>query len=261
MPSAIVLSWCHNINIKLCTTELRPSIGSSIGHLTPILFHYHVEGSQNLADLLTKPHEITPASAGEDSLWQTGHHWMTLPSAQLPLVLYDAIKVKESESQLIKTECYQTPFFLEPGVTNHTLLLRDGLDKTTNMDTNALPSISLTTSSGPPSRTPFVMDLMGKGWFRSRQIIKTILSGIDEWKHKCQSTLSLSKKSCPICNPDASCPSFEARIDTAIFQYETKMTQATVSPSAIKRFILVDEILLCNGRLSDDHQLSANLHV
>ena len=110
MPSAIVLSWCHNIYIKLWVETIHRLINWTLDSNSLPL--YHVEGSQNLADLLTKPHEITPASAGEDSLWQTGNHWRTLPSAQLPLVLYDAIKVKESESQLIKTECYQTPFFL-----------------------------------------------------------------------------------------------------------------------------------------------------
>ena len=79
--STIAMSWCHNLNKKLRlyvlnrVSEIRRLITECAGQ-SPEFPLYHIEGKDNLADLLTKPHEIKPEDLGIGSTWQNGLHWM-----------------------------------------------------------------------------------------------------------------------------------------------------------------------------------------
>ena len=39
---------------------------------------FHIDGKHNLADLLTKKHELSVESVTQNSVWQTGLPWMRL---------------------------------------------------------------------------------------------------------------------------------------------------------------------------------------
>jgi hypothetical protein len=70
--------WVHN-RVTLARTAIRWTVGNI--ELLPL---FHIPGSDNLADLLTKPHDITTSDVQGQSPWQCGIPWMRLPTPRLP---------------------------------------------------------------------------------------------------------------------------------------------------------------------------------
>ena len=78
--STIALSWCRNMNIKFrlfvfnkVMTILRMCEWTNGRTEVPFL---HIDGKHNLADLLTKKHELSMESDTLNSVWQTGLPWI-----------------------------------------------------------------------------------------------------------------------------------------------------------------------------------------
>ena len=66
---------------------------------------FYIESSWNLADLLTKPHSFSPSLLGNSSRWQSGLHWMSLPTPNLPSLSYADICLDAKEQALARCEC------------------------------------------------------------------------------------------------------------------------------------------------------------
>ena len=112
--STIAMCWMHNINIKLrAFTFARVEASRRLIQMTtgaeeiPL---FHIEGSTNLADLLTKHHELTIEDLSTDSSWQKGHSWMNLNEDQMNLTKYEDLKLDKKSSSEISTECFAEPF-------------------------------------------------------------------------------------------------------------------------------------------------------
>ena len=73
---------------------------------------YHVDGEQNIADLLTKEHFITVEDVSEGSLWQTGPAWLSQPMGTMPLKRYDQIYPKKEDEKEALKDCYSEPFMM-----------------------------------------------------------------------------------------------------------------------------------------------------
>ena len=56
---------------------------------------FHIDGKINLADLLTKQHELSVQSVTLNSKWQTGLPWMKLDTDYMPLLAYDRLRVEK----------------------------------------------------------------------------------------------------------------------------------------------------------------------
>ena len=113
--STIAMSWCHNLAKKLRlfvfnrVSEIRRLIDSCCPNYQELPL-YHVQGKANIADLLTKPHEITPLDLGLQSEWCNGKEWMKLPTSSMPLTKYSDLAVTSEEEYLIKEECFPEPY-------------------------------------------------------------------------------------------------------------------------------------------------------
>jgi hypothetical protein len=70
----------------------------------------HIDGTMNIADLLTKHHDISVSNLGPDSEWHKGMDWMTLPVEKMPIMRYKQLKVEPSKRKEIDLECFQEPF-------------------------------------------------------------------------------------------------------------------------------------------------------
>ena len=63
---------------------------------------FHIDGNLNLADLLTKHHELNVDSVTMHSVWQTGLPWMQLDVESMPLLAYEQLTVdKISEAEVM----------------------------------------------------------------------------------------------------------------------------------------------------------------
>ena len=109
--STIALCWCTNMNKKLRmftfnrVTTIRMYIEWATGKSENLPL-YHISGSDNIADILTKEHHITPKSLGPSSEWQLGKQWMRLPFVQMPIKRYSDLTLSTMDKDQIAEECF-----------------------------------------------------------------------------------------------------------------------------------------------------------
>ena len=95
--STIALSWCC-----IPTKKLRLFVFSRVETIRRMiewttgrdyLSIYNVDGTMNLADLLTKKHNLTVEDISTGSDWQTGLPWMRLGTEDMPLSPYQSLTI------------------------------------------------------------------------------------------------------------------------------------------------------------------------
>ena len=57
---------------------------------------FHADGTQNIADLLTKQHIIGIEDVSDESAWQDGNLWMRLERDEMPLKAYSDLTVPQN---------------------------------------------------------------------------------------------------------------------------------------------------------------------
>ena len=134
--STISMCWMHNINIKLrAFTFARVEASQRLIQMTtgtediPL---YHIDSSNNLADLLTKHHDLSIQDLSIGSAWQKGHSWMTLDEEQMSFSKYEDLKYDITSSSEVSTECFSEPFIPdvnEGKYSSHGLILQHFLSK------------------------------------------------------------------------------------------------------------------------------------
>ena len=67
---------------------------------------FHIDGRINLADLLTKQHELSVQVVTLNFEWQTGLPRMRLDTENMPLLAYDQLRVEKLIEDEVKVECY-----------------------------------------------------------------------------------------------------------------------------------------------------------
>ena len=60
----------------------------------------------NLADLLTKKHELSMESVTLNSVWQSGLPWMRLDTKNIPLLALDQLRVEKLIEDEVRVECF-----------------------------------------------------------------------------------------------------------------------------------------------------------
>ena len=115
--STIALSWCQN-----STRKLRAFIFARVESIRRMIQWtseddriplYHIEGTRNLADLLTKDHDIKVEQVSIGSPLQDGEPWMKLDFKDMPLITYDMISLDIKSQDEIQFECFAEPFLPE----------------------------------------------------------------------------------------------------------------------------------------------------
>ena len=116
--STIAMCWCQNTSKRLKTfvhfrvAAIRTTVEWTIGPYE-VLPLYHIDGTANVADMLTKPMKIKPLDLGPNSLWMNGYKWMTLPLDQMPITKFSDLSYSDKEVSEVLNEC-----FLEPLIAN-----------------------------------------------------------------------------------------------------------------------------------------------
>ena len=70
-----------------------------------ILLLYHIDGTENLADMITKPRKLLASELSATSQWMTGLEWMTRPTESLPRSQY-LVPDDPSEEQQVSVEVF-----------------------------------------------------------------------------------------------------------------------------------------------------------
>jgi hypothetical protein len=108
--STIALCWCSNSNIKLrlfvynrVMTILR-MIEWTTG--TKDIPMYHIESELNLADMLTKKHDLQYKDVSSRAPWIEGMDWMRRDTKDMPLLAYNQLRVEKPIEDEVKLECF-----------------------------------------------------------------------------------------------------------------------------------------------------------
>ena len=104
----IVLHWLHNIDIPLKQWPRERVV--EIIRWTNAEDWFYVKSTDMIADLGTRP-GATISDVDQDSTWNLGFPWMSLPKSQFPMkscdeVKLDAAQIKSSDEELMQTKVH-----------------------------------------------------------------------------------------------------------------------------------------------------------
>ena len=142
--STIALSWSHNTTKKLRmfvhnrVTTIRRFMFWTVGESESLPL-FHIDGNENIADLLTKVHNVVPSSLGPNSEWHTGKPWMRLNKTDLlihkKVTTYASLTHSEVDSKEITKECFIEPSqFPMPSLSVNTLNTSPEINFRTELD-------------------------------------------------------------------------------------------------------------------------------
>jgi hypothetical protein len=118
---------------------------------------YHIEGKLNLADLLTKPHELEVKELSIGSQWQDGAEWMNSDFDLLPISKYENLIVSRADDLNIREECYTEPILIEPGV-------------------HVMKRVQVGKKAPGRERHTLIIDPVFLGWLKSLRVLSYIVS-------------------------------------------------------------------------------------
>jgi hypothetical protein len=242
--STIALSWIHNTNIKVRAyifsrvQAARGMIELTTGSKKIPLFH--IDGKLNLADLLTKPHELSVEDLGIGSIWQHGASWMNHDSHSLPISQYQDLLISSTDKDNIMEECFIEPFRFDPNISGiHSIHVGQEFLKFRK----------------PDGRSNFnlLVDPVSWGWLRSLRIMSFIVSFTQYVIHTTHS--QSSHMSCKLCTSERE---FDPRdfLDMArdeFFRAESKVVGSSLSNKQLSKYKFRNGIYYFVGRITSNN--------
>ena len=188
---------------------------------------FHIDGSTNIADLLTKHHDIGPEDVSTGSEWQVGKPWMRLNTEDMPLKRYQDLTVSQSLDDQVRAECY-----------DH--LLEPSQDSSQHHAIFSIFNDEVFVNSAAAGRlgNSLIVDPIHHGWFRAIRILQNLLRFIGAINHRRNHTIK--GLICHICNGiDVS----EREAEKVLLKYETATIKNSLKPEKLKQFGELDGIL------------------
>ena len=187
--STIALSWCSNQEIKLCLfvynwvmTILRLFEWTTGSKTNPL---WHIDGGLNLADLLTKKHDIRVEHVSKGSEWIEGLSWMKNNRSEMPLTSYDNLRLDKPVEESIKMECFPESFMkkfthaAEDDEVDHD----EVLDDTDGVDDGS-DEFSVLAASAGKGVAELLVDPVFQGWKRALRIAGYMQGWRTKYCHK-----------------------------------------------------------------------------
>ena len=246
--STIALSWCHNVNKKLrmFTFSRVETIRQMISWTTnqEDLPLYHVDSELNVADLLTKKHDIPSADVSAGSVWQTGLSWMRLDLSDMPLMKYNELVINKQEVELVKAECFEAPV---PQFTS------DSKSEPEISIIETVPSVFFS-AAGRVARD-LIVDPVYFGWRKANRIITILKSWKKIVEHRKHTVPDKNREECYFCGTrselwDVRHSSSESEL--YFFKRETDVIKKTMNKDQLKKYFEQGSILYHCGRLSSE---------
>ena len=238
--STIALCWVQNTNIKVRAfifsrvQAIRRMIQMSTDQESIPL--YHIDGKSNIADLLTKPHDIQVEELSIGSLWQDGPSWLALDSNSFPKSQYSDLTVSPIQVLDIKKECFSEPY----------------IPTNSNMSVHRVELDHI----APNPRTKFhlLIDPVSTGWLKTLRILNIVVDFPCILKHKSQHEINHSTD-CLYCiySENPALIDFGDKAKQVLYRYETQVALASLSSKQLRKYTLKDNILYFFGRLSKDN--------
>ena len=233
--STIALSWCSSETIKLrlfvynrVMTILR-LVEWTTGSTEEALFH--IDGSQNLADLLTKEHEIGMETVSKGSCWIEGLPWMKKDKKDMPITSYKEFKLDKKTADKVQQECFPESFLKEFS-TNSGEVQEVGPDG----DEQPLALAALAARAGR-GVAELLVNPVFHGWMRALRIV----GYMQGWKTShLHSKHLIQDEKCRICilGDHRWDPRNETeKAEQYFFSWESERVKRMLKPAEMKRFV------------------------
>ena len=246
---------------------------------------FHIEGNLNIADLLTKTHDISPEDLGQDSNWQSGLPWMRLPLKKMPIKTYEDIKMDAILQQEVDRECFQEPFFpaaqtsLDPshcGSCKFKLGLSEwqcygNLHDFDHCNECTCPVVFTSLSLGRATQQTNMVNLLSNGWTKgikimslvSKFILKSIHKAhgdrVDPPSEKIAEIRSNIKEKCILCKNGKETEALFAKEGLyMLFRKEAEVIRKLKTKKKLSEYDFHNGILWYSGRLAETRDLTTH---
>ena len=292
--STIAMCWCHNTSKKLRLFTLyrvadirRNILGSAYASEEPPL--YHIDGKINVADYLTKHHDITPRDLSSNSVWLSGQPWMRLPLNEMPITTYKQLTISKAEMSIIDQECFPEPIMSEVNCPKDPLVLYNGIntlmhctgcdisndcspfqtcygitEEFDHCDECTCPIQFSSFALNANKEQQGLVSIIELGWTKSISRLTNIVKYVHKSKHQVHLRKGiLFEEQCVICRTltisDDSIELdkvFAILANNYLFQQETARIKMILPPQKIKQFSEKNGILYYESRLSEENQFT-----
>ena len=193
--STIALSWSSNQKIKLrlfvynrVMTILRLFEWTTESKENLLL---RVDGNLNLADLLTKKHEIKVEHVSKGSEWIEGLSWMRKDISEMPLMSYDDLYLEKPVEESVLVECFPESFMKKFTCAGD----HEDSEETDEAD-DGNEEFSVLAANAGKGIAELLVDPVFQGWRRALRIT----GYMQEWKTKyCHKIHLIPDDECRIC--------------------------------------------------------------
>ena len=236
--SSIALAWMQNTNIKLrAYTFARVQASRRLIQMTTGLEQipiYHIDGDKNIADLLTKFHDISIDDVSINSRWQNGDPWMRLDTDQMKLTKFSDLNPDHRDSKEVLKECFQDPFTPDENSNSYTVH-------------HACSGVN---SLQPPPTPP--VDIIRLGWEGGIETLNIVYSFIQSCLHHLKKCHKLWVD-CIFCKSIFDYRDNRSSSKNALYRYETERIKNEYGRKKLVKYFESNRILYFKGRLSDNN--------
>ena len=257
--STIALSWCSNESIKLrlfvynrVMTILRLFEWTTGSKDNPL---FHIDGALNLADLLTKKHDLKVKDVSKGSDWIEGLNWMKRDKSEMPLTSYKDLRVDKIIEENVKVECFPDSFMEKFSYTSDE---RNADLETVTDEPDDEPEFSVLAAVAGRGVAELLVDPVFQGWRRALRIT----GYLQGWRVKyCHKKHLIPDENCNLCKLGEhrwDPRNEEKKAEQYLFRWESKRVQSTMKPRELDRFIIQEGIVYDKGRLSPEFQFKTS---
>ena len=255
--STIALSWCSNQSIKLrlfvynrVMTILRLFEWTTGSKENPL---WHIDGTMNLADLLTKKHEIEVKTVSQGSDWIEGLDWMKRNKSKMPLTSYEMLTLDKSTEEIVKGECFPDSFMEKfssdrvPDDVNEELETVDEIDE-------GRAEFSVLAANAGRGVAELLVDPVFQGWRRALRITGYMQGWRTKYCHKKHLIPDENCKLCKLGEHQWDPRNEDKKAEDYFFRWESKRIRNLLKPSELRKFTVQNDIIYDVGRLSPEFQ-------
>jgi hypothetical protein len=222
--------------------SIRHAITQAVGS-EEIIPLYHIEGTQNLADMVTKPRKLSLGDIDATSSWKTGLDWMRLPTEELPKSQHTVPNSSE-EDQIVAAEAF-------PDVENYTIEVEARRELTEGQQ-DFSPSLFFSGAVRGGREPPWLeqtFDFLHFGWRRAKKRLATVWRVVLKFRHGAHKNVPQPNPDCCVCtnrlNEESESRALLTIMRTASSQAEAALGSAKLS----KKCTLQDGIWYSSQRL------------
>ena len=255
--STIALSWCSNQSIKLrlfvynrVMTILRLFEWVTESKENPL---WHIDGTLNLADLLTKKHEIEVSTVSQGSDWIEGIEWMRKPKKEMPLTSYEDLKLETSVEEVVKAECFSESF-MEKFSGDIKPEIDDGSPAIGDDDSDETGGLGALAANAGKGVAELLVDPVFEGWRRALRIIGYMQGWRTKHYHRKHTKVDKDCNLCKLGDHRWDSRNENKKAEDYLFRWESERVRRTLRPLELRRFVERDGIIYDQGRLTPEFQ-------